>query len=316
MPKRRHSGVEKPSANDAAGILSAIIVCMLEVAPEVAWAKRTEEINENDTTAACTGPYHFRPTYIMQTSPLHLDPQVGLVVRDGVVCVKKPVEYPLKNQLRFLCMLGGHPYINSLVDVTHDDEFRYNLILEYHPHGDLDHYLRLQKKRCFNIHGTIMLAWVKQLLEAIAYMHEKDVVHADIKMDNIFVVEPSRLCIGDLGSAQSADVNGVGTWRGGTEYWHAPENAHKYARASKKSDMWTLGCVVYGTMTFTFIYDLDESYEELVNRNQHVHDLHAFGSATLNTPQIYSFALCNVVYTCLERDQRKRPSAQELLATL
>ena len=80
--------------------------------------------------------------------------------------------------------------------------------------------------------------------------------------------------------------------------------------------MWNLGCVVYAAMTFKFIYELHETYRDLVDRNQHYHDLHEFGSATLNTPEIYSFELCNVVYTCLERDQRKRLSAQELLATL
>lgn len=327
MPKRHHSGAEKQSANDKAQILSAILVWMLEVAPEVAWAKRTEEINENDTTAACTGHYHFRPTYIMQTSPPHLaryPKKVGLVLRDGVECVRKPVKNELgwETELRFLCMMGGHPYINSLVDVTHEDALHYNLILQYHPHGDLDNYLWMKRQSCFNIDGTIMLAWVKQLLEAIAHMHKLDVVHCDIKMANIFVVEPSRLCIGDLGFAQSADANGVAEIECGSERWKAPEQVDcdddddLPCPPSKKSDMWTLGCVVYGAMTMKIIHQTDDTYRDLVDRNQHVHDLHELGSATMNSPQIYSFALRNVVYTCLERDQGKRPSAQELLATL
>jgi serine/threonine protein kinase len=308
MPKRQHSGAEK---------LSAILVWMLEVD----WENSTEEINENDTTTACTGHYHFRPTYIMQTSPPHLalyQNKVGLVLRDGVMCVRKPVKYGLKTEwhreLRFLCMMGGHPYINSLVDVTHQDAKHYNLILQYHPHGDLDNYLLLKRLSGFNIDGTIMLAWVKQLLEAIAYMHEKDVVHSDIKMANCFVVEPSRLCIGDLGFAQSADANGVGCRRCGSDRWKAPEQMDCAddddlpCPPSKKSDMWTLVCVVYGAMTFKIIYQTADTYRDLVDRKQHVHEL--------NTPQIYSYALRDVVYRCLLHDPEKRPSAQELLATL
>ena len=307
MPKRKHSAAEKPRAITRHNMLCAWAL--------ISWQNERELINEKE--AECMGPYHYRPTYITQQSPpnLELYYQVGLVVRDGVMCLRKPLAYSQNAELSFLSICK-HPYINSLVAVKHEDEFYYSLILEYHPHGDLDNYLRLQQPRCFNIQETIMLGWVKQLLEAIAYMHEKDVVHCDIKMTNIFVVEPSSLCIGDLGIAQRADLNGVAQKLVGSENWISPEMGNRYSPNSKNSDMWSLGCVVYGTMTFTFIQDLDETYRDLVNRNQHFYDLHEFGSATLNTPEIYSFALRNVVYTCLERDQRKRPSAQELLATL
>jgi serine/threonine protein kinase len=306
MPKRHHSGAETPRA---------ITHCMLNAWAFIFWQNERELVNEKE--AECMGPYHYRPTYITKQSPPHLASykQVGLVVRDGVMCLSKPLRYCQNAEFSFLSICS-HPYINSLVAVQHEDAFRYNLILEYHLHGDLDNYLRLQQPRCVHIQETIMLGWVKQLLEAIAYMHEKDVVHCDIKMTNIFVVEPSRLCIGDLGIAQRADLNGVAQQRNGSENWISPEMGNRYSPNSKNSDMWSLGCVVYGTMTFTFIQDLDETYRDLVNRNQHTIDLHELGSFTFNTPEIYSFALCNVVYTCLERDQRKRPSAQELLATL
>jgi serine/threonine protein kinase len=306
MPKRQNDRAEKPRA---------ITHRMLNVWAFIFWQNEREEINENDTTAACMGPYHCRPTYITQQSPPNLDRyyQVGLVVRDGIMCLSKPLEYCQNAEFSYLSMCS-HPYINSLVDVIHEDAFYYSLILEYHPHGNLQDYLRLQEKSRFKIHGTIMLAWVKQLLEAIAHMHKLDVVHSDIKTTNIFVVEPSRLCIGDLGLAQSADTNGVGRWRCGTKRWKAPEQVD-YGFPSKKSEMWNLGCVVYAAMTFKFICDLDETYVDLVNRNQHVHDLHELGSPTLNLPQIYSYALLDVVYRCLLHDPKLRPSAQELLAT-
>ncbi len=269
------------------------------------WKYEMEQINEADTTAACTGPYNLRDTYITKTSPPKLAAylQVGLVARNnnGQTYVSKPIRYGETSELRFL-LKCKHPGINVVVDVQHNNK-QYNIILEYHEIGDLECYLRWHKTQC-KISPNIMLKWMKQLLEAVVHMHALDVVHSDIKPTNVLVVSPDQLCIADLGCAQAANEEGFGKTVMGTFKYMAPER-----KSSKKGDMFMFGCVIYEAMTYSFMSDRKGAYEHLVKKDLHLQELR-------NVDDIYSFNLRNVVYKCMQVDPHQHPSAKELLETL
>jgi serine/threonine protein kinase len=272
------------------------------------WDREIEEINNEDTTAACTGPCNLRATYITKKSPPKLASytQVGLVVcnNKGQTYVSKPTRYGQTSELRFL-LKCQHPNINGVKDVMHNDRdcCYYNIILQYHEIGDLEYYLRWQKTKC-KISPEIMLQWMKQLLEAVAHMHKKDVVHSDIKPTNVLVVSPEQLCIADLGCAQHADPEGFGMNTWGTFKYMAPER-----KSSKESDTFMLGCVIYEAMTYSFMFDLKGTYENLVKKDLHLQELRKVN-------RIYSFDLRNVVLRCMQVDPHQRPSAQQLRETL
>jgi serine/threonine protein kinase len=273
------------------------------------WANEIEQINEEDTTAACTGPYNLRATYITKMAPPKLACyfQVGLVVcnNNGQTYVSKPTQYGQTSELRFLSKCK-HPYINAVVDVQHKDEKYYAIILQYHEIGDLEYYLRGQKTKC-TIRPEIMLQWMKQLLEAVAHMHALGVVHCDLKPTNVLVVNPVQLCIADLGVAQTANKDGLGKYPWGTKRFLPPEL--KYMPNSKKSDMFGLGCVLYEAMTYSFMFDLGGTYENLVKEEKHLQELQ-------KVSHIYPLKLRHVVEKCMHEDRHQRPSAAELLETL
>ncbi|KAI5120172.1 hypothetical protein M0805_008439 [Coniferiporia weirii] len=96
--------------------------------------------------------------------------------------------------------------------------------------------------------------------EGLAYLHEMDVVHGDIKSDNVLVDPSGNAVICDFGNSRSinatevvlgentASTNGAG----GSTRWTAYEliaNPEKYEKHSKQSDVWAFGMVVYELLT-------------------------------------------------------------------
>lgn len=85
----------------------------------------------------------------------------------------------------------------------------------------------------------------RQLLEALTYIHSKDIVHRDIKPENIlFERESGSIKLIDFGIAvQKKKSNEVLNSRIGTAYYIAPEVLCK--KYDEKCDVWATGVVLY-----------------------------------------------------------------------
>ena len=102
---------------------------------------------------------------------------------------------------------------------------------------------------------------LKDALRAIAAMHDQDIVHTDIKVDNVMVewlekennIVIEQVQVADLEDAAivppGADILGILT---GNYMWRSPE-AHASARVNKSSDMFSFGAVVCTTISATFV---------------------------------------------------------------
>jgi len=120
--------------------------------------------------------------------------------------------------------------------------------MEYCPEGTLES-LCLGTEN--GLEETIVRRYTRQLLEAVACLHEHGVVHRDIKGANIFLTEELKtLKLGDFGCAVKikAHTTMPGELQGfvGTQAYMAPEvftrNMHEgHGRAA---DIWSTGCVV------------------------------------------------------------------------
>ncbi|MFQ5599930.1 MAG: protein kinase [Candidatus Krumholzibacteriia bacterium] len=96
---------------------------------------------------------------------------------------------------------------------------------------------------------TYALHVLDQVLEGLAYAHERGVIHRDIKPENILVWRDGRVKIADFGVSRLMDQPVTHTTATGTPSYRAPEQA--YGRPTFASDVFAIALVFYEMVTRT-----------------------------------------------------------------
>lgn len=99
-----------------------------------------------------------------------------------------------------------------------------------------------------------ILEWFVQILLALLYLHDRRILHRDLKTQNIFL-KNSKIRLGDFGIARVLDgTRDFANTCIGTPYYMSPE-LFKNKPYSYKSDVWGLGCVVYEMCNLRHAFD-------------------------------------------------------------
>jgi serine/threonine-protein kinase TTK/MPS1 len=167
----------------------------------------------------------------------------------------------------------------------------------------------------------------KEMLECVQAVHDYDIVHSDLKPAN-FLLTQGRLKLIDFGIANAIQDDTVNVHREqqvGTPNYMSPEaivdsNAKsglpstvgKMMKLGKASDIWSLGCIlyqmVYGKPPFAHIANQIQRIMAIPNPN-HVIEYPAKGVGGMSVPP----CLIRTLKSCLQRDQRLRPTVRDLL---
>lgn len=195
-----------------------------------------------------------------------------------------------------------HPNILKCFEIFEDADKIY-LITEYCEGGNLHDKLVKESILSENCASQIMF----QIFSALAYCHEKGIIHRDIKLDNIFLESQNgfRCKIGDFGSSCVCD-NDVGTTGCfGTSYYIAPEMLK--STYNDKVDVWSCGILLYVISTGKFPYS---GKTAKIIKRQIIQSPPEVSRAVL---PFSSALLVDFLHNILEPNPRERFSAEKAL---
>ncbi|XP_069693471.1 calcium/calmodulin-dependent protein kinase type 1 isoform X2 [Periplaneta americana] len=152
----------------------------------------------------------------------------------------KGKEDSLENEIKVLRRLK-HPNIVQLLE-TFEDKHKVYLIMELVTGGEL--FDRIVEKGSYTEKDASDL--IRQVLEAVDYMHEQGVVHRDLKPENLLYYshdDDSKIMISDFGLSKMED-SGIMATACGTPGYVAPEVLAQKPYG-KAVDVWSIGVISY-----------------------------------------------------------------------
>lgn len=149
------------------------------------------------------------------------------------------IKQMVQNEIKFHSRLV-HEHIVRFVE-SFADQHRIYIVQKLCPLGPLSH-LMLQRK---HLDLTECRYCVHQILKGAVYMHEKGIVHRDIKLPNILIDDQMQMKIADFGLAiLESDAHLEAKIVCGTTNYLAPEVV-KLAGHERRSDVWAIGVIAF-----------------------------------------------------------------------
>lgn len=127
------------------------------------------------------------------------------------------------------------------------------IVMDYCEGGDLFKTINSQKGVQFP--EEQILDWLVQICLALKHVHDRKILHRDIKSQNIFLTKDGTIQLGDFGIARvlNSTVELARTCIG-TPYYLSPEICENKPY-NNKSDVWALGCVLYEMCTLKHAFE-------------------------------------------------------------
>ena len=221
--------------------------------------------------------------------------------RISLECLSEEDRKKVINEAVLLKMID-HPNIIKFKEVfiTVKPIKRLNLIMEYANGGDISQKIKTQKPKNFD--ENLLIDWLTQLCHALQYIHNKKIIHRDIKPDNIFLNNYGQIKLGDFGVSKNLEsMKMASTFIGSIDYL-APEiiDGKNY---SFEADIWSLGVTFYELMTFEKPFKGNFPAVFLKITKDEVEPINDY----------YSKEFRNLTYSMLNKDPSKRPTAKEIL---
>jgi serine/threonine-protein kinase len=180
---------------------------------------------------------------------ISLDRDVALKVMSKELASNEAFVKRFQREARVMAKLD-HPNILRCYEVNQAQGVHY-LSVEFVEGGSIGDLL--EKKGKFSLGDSLYI--ILTCAQALQHAHELNVIHRDIKPDNILLTKKGIVKVADLGlgKAMDDDLGLTKTGAGaGTPLYMAPEQARDAKHVDQRSDIYALGCMLYKFLTSQF----------------------------------------------------------------
>ncbi|XP_037867078.1 PAS domain-containing serine/threonine-protein kinase [Bombyx mori] len=199
----------------------------------------------------CVKMAYRRSDRLLTVTKFILKEKIGpLFLVDGPDGKKVPLELSLLLTLK-------HPNIVSLVDVYENEKY-FQMVMEKHGAGmDLFEFIERRPRM-----DEPLLSYIfRQVGQAVEYLHSLNILHRDIKDENIIIDNKFHVKLIDFGSATFMSKDSLfSTFYGTTEYC-SPEVLAGNKYAGPELEMWSMGITLY---VLTFFVDPFSDIEDTI----------------------------------------------------
>jgi NIMA (never in mitosis gene a)-related kinase len=206
------------------------------------------------------------------------------------------------NEVKVLSSLK-HPYIVSYRE-SYTENRNLNIVMDYADGGDLHQRITRTRHAGKSFAEEKVLRWFTEATLALKYLHDRHVLHRDLKSQNLFLTSQDRLRIGDFGISKVLESTAAfARTTIGTPYYLSPEICMEKPY-SFSSDIWALGCILYELAALRVPFDA-QNLQALVQKITR--------GPTPQLPSTCSAELRQLCGDLLHREQSSRPNACEIL---
>ena len=206
------------------------------------------------------------------------------------------------NEVRILASVKSQFVISYKEAFFDEKDSTLCIIMEYADNGDLYQKIVEHKKSAKFFEEIDIWKIFIQLVKGLKALHELNILHRDLKSANVFLCTDGSAKLGDLNVSKVAR-KGLGYTQTGTPYYASPE-VWKDQPYDNKSDIWSLGCVLYEMITLRPPFraeNMEGLYAKVIKG--HVNRI----------PERFSQDLFTVVKILLQVSPEKRPSCEQIL---
>lgn len=201
------------------------------------------------------------------------------------------------------------------------------LVYEFIPNGTVADHLHGKLSTSSVLSWPVRLNIAIETADALAYLHHKEIIHRDVKTNNILLDNEFHVKVADFGLSRlfPNDVTHVSTAPQGTPGYVDPEYYQCY-QLTGKSDVYSFGVVLVELISSLQAVDTDRHRHDINLANMAItriqnHTLNELVDPSLGFDKDYNIrrmttAVAELAFRCLQQERDMRPSMDEVVATL
>ena len=206
------------------------------------------------------------------------------------------------NEVRILASVKSNFVVSYKEAFFDEKDNTLCIVMEFADRGDLYQKIVQHKKSAQFFEESDIWQIFIQLVKGLKALHDLKILHRDMKSANVFLFSNGSAKLGDLNVSKVAR-RGLGYTQTGTPYYASPE-VWKDKPYDNKSDVWSLGCVLYEMITLRPPFraqDMEGLFKKVCKGQYN------------RIPDRFSDDLFTIVQFLLQVNPATRPSCEQIL---